>query len=438
VVEAVALRQLAAAQLLPSLHAGISYDDHNGNLQTANGTILKVDRSSLYFGAGAAAVGAGSVTIPGVFWSGNVAEGIFTALVARQEVEVRTFASQAIENDMLLRTAVTFNELLRAEGLTAVARQTLVDAQEVAKLAITFAKAGAGRQPDADRALSEQEQRAAEIPEAEGSALIASARLAELLNMPPTTRFTPLDDKMIPCALVSASIPLPELLALAVLNRPELKQRQASIRQALLTLEGTQTVPFSPTVLIGLSYGEQGGGSDLVAQPLKTNAYAEDVSRFGSFAERLDFEVVMYWSAENLALGNCVRIALARSRLGITQLQFLEMLNLVRTQVATAYARSLARFAQITTAELAMRSAMDAFAADLRATRGGEGRPIELLFSLRYLARARIAYLNAIADYNRAQVELFVALGQPPANALARSVPGEVPAVPRDAKDKKN
>ena len=57
-----------------------------------------------------------------------------------------------------------------------------------------------------------------------------------------------------------------------------------------------------------------------------------------------------------------------------------------------------------------------------------EGLPIELLESLRLLARGRYAYLNAIADYNRAQLELYVALGKPPPNALARPAPpGFVP-----------
>ena len=53
IVEATALRQLAAARFLPSLHFGTSYDNHDGNLQQSTGNILKVDRSSLYLGAGA-------------------------------------------------------------------------------------------------------------------------------------------------------------------------------------------------------------------------------------------------------------------------------------------------------------------------------------------------------------------------------------------------
>src|SRR5262249_25040461 len=83
---------------------------------------------------------------------------------------------------------------------------------------------------------------------------------------------------------------------------------------------------------------------------------------------------------------------------------------------------------QIATAEQSVRDALQIYEADRLTIKGGEGLPIELLYSLRLLVRGRAAYLNAIADYNRAQFELYVALGNPPPNTLARPVPpGFVP-----------
>ena len=49
--------------------------------------------------------------------------------------------------------------------------------------------------------------------------------------------------------------------------------------------------------------------------------------------------------------------------------------------------------------------------------------PIELLNSFRLLARSRCEYLDAIIDFNRAQFELYVAMGQPPVAVLSRPVP---------------
>ena len=92
----------------------------------------------------------------------------------------------------------------------------------------------------------------------------------------------------------------------------------------------------------------------------------------------------------------------------------------VRDEVAEAYARAHARWSQIGIGEKAVRTAQEAFAEDLRRIRGQEGLPIEVLDSVRLLGQGRNDYLNAILDYNRAELELYVALGQPPANVLAR------------------
>src|SRR5579884_1299291 len=105
VIEAVAARQLAAAQILPTLNAGLNFDNHNGPLQQSTGTITKVNRGALYLGLGANAVGAGTVNIPGLVLAGNVSEGIFAYLVSRQVVQQRDFASVAVRNDVLLRVA---------------------------------------------------------------------------------------------------------------------------------------------------------------------------------------------------------------------------------------------------------------------------------------------------------------------------------------------
>jgi outer membrane protein TolC len=88
--------------------------------------------------------------------------------------------------------------------------------------------------------------------------------------------------------------------------------------------------------------------------------------------------------------------------------------------VAGAQARTHARFAQIVSCELAIKSGILAFREDMERIRGGEGLPLEVVDSLRLLARAREKYVNSIIDYNRAQFQLYVALGKPPAELLLR------------------
>src|SRR5262245_54494469 len=94
VEEAVAIQQLAAAQMLPTINIGTNYDAHTGNVQQSSGRILNLQRSALYVGAGANAVAAGTVSIPGVQWNLNVSESIYNFFSARQPSEQARFANQ--------------------------------------------------------------------------------------------------------------------------------------------------------------------------------------------------------------------------------------------------------------------------------------------------------------------------------------------------------
>ncbi|HMD59908.1 MAG TPA: TolC family protein [Opitutaceae bacterium] len=165
VVEAVAERQLAAAQFLPSINAGTSYNMHSGVLQQSNGNILSVNRSSIYVGAGSLAVAGGTVQIPGVVLSGNTDEVLFRYLEARQYVRQREFATLAVRNQVLLRVCQAYCDLLLAEGRRAVAEHISSDAEQVAHITAQYARTGQGRPADADRAATEWARRRANIRE---------------------------------------------------------------------------------------------------------------------------------------------------------------------------------------------------------------------------------------------------------------------------------
>jgi len=421
VLEAVAVRQFAAAQFLPTLNVGTNFNHHLGPLQQSTGEMLKVNRDSLYLGLGAGTVGAGTVNIPGIVWSANVSDVWYNALASRQLVQQRAFASEAVRNEMLLRVASAYLDLLRASGRAAVANQTREEAKEVARVTANFAKTGKGRQSDADRAATEQEQRNADVIAADAEVQTASARLCRLLNLDPSTRLQPME-RLAPSALVPDPIPLPELLAIALWQRPELRERQAAVRAALIDLRAKKVLPFSPNVLVGFSAGTFGGGSNLASKP------PLEQPRFGSFNDRTDFDVVMFWSLRNLGVGNAAMVKFSQSQLRQNELRELEVLNRVRAEVASAQVRVGARFAQIETYEKAITSSQNAFKQDLKRIINGEGLPIEVIDSLRLLGRSRFGYLDAIVDYNRAQFELYVALGQPPANTLSRPVPKDLGA----------
>jgi outer membrane protein TolC len=424
VLEAQALRLFALAQILPNLNAGGNYDAHTGPLQQSSGNILQVNRNAFYLGAGANAVAAGTVGIPGVWYFLNVSEGLFKYLAIRYNVQARRFENLAIRNQELLHVADAYMDLLRAEGYRAIALQNQREAREIARLTAAFARRGAARVADANRASGELAQRNEDVVEAERMMLVASARLAKLINLPPSVQMHTIDEWAVPTPLIPTAVPLHDLLLIALGGRPELAARRAEIREALMNLRNAQFLPFAPTIWAGFSAGTFGGGSNLVAQPGGFQGFQEP--RFGSFAPRDDVDVIMFWTAQNAGMGNLANIRIRRRQEQIAELQLVRDLNMVRNDVAVAYAGIHARFAQIDIAQRGVLAGYDAFRLDLRTQREGGPRivlPIELLNSFRITAEARYAFLDAIVGFNKAQFAMYVALGQPPAAALAKAIP---------------
>ena len=261
---------------------------------------------------------------------------------------------------------------------------------------------------------------------------MASANLCQILNLDPSLRLHATDGWVVPIPIVPEPIPLAELVATAMLQRPDLAERRAAIQEAFFSLQNARVLPFSPNTLVGFSAGTFGGGSNLVAEGISP---ATPGPRFGDFSGRNDFDVVVYWTLQNIGLGNKALIDAAHSRLRQSDYQQLIVLNRARAEVATAYARSRARYAQVGTNKRATRTGQLGFEQDLLRTRNREGLPIETLDNLRLWNDASIEYVNSIIDFNEAQIQLYVALGQPRADMLARPAPAEAipPGVPQNA-----
>jgi outer membrane protein TolC len=81
---------------------------------------------------------------------------------------------------------------------------------------------------------------------------------------------------------------------------------------------------------------------------------------------------------------------------------------------ARSYYQVRWRAEQIEAARQQVRAAVEAVPLNFEAIVGGELRAIEGLQAVQGLPAARAQYLSAVLDYNRAQLQLVRALGQPP------------------------
>ncbi len=397
---------IARALLLPTVNVGATLSLHQGALLSAQGIVRNVERESLYFGAGADVRGAGPVAIPGVILTSHLGDAVFAPQVARQRVLTSSLQAVATRHQVLLQTALAYLSLVGARDNVAALRQSQRDLSEVVKLTDAFAAKGLARAGDADRAHSESLLlESAESAAEEGVALWA-AELSRLLSGDPSLPINTETDAAACAELVDTRTSLEALVQDAVARRPEVAARAAAVALYETRLRQERWRPLAPTLAVGVSAGDFGGGSDQAGY------------RFSHFGGRQDVDVLAYWSLHNLGFGNRAAQNKVRAEIAQAGAQRARTIDMVRREVAEAHSQAIAQQRLLEIAEKRAATAHQAFREDLTRAKNIEGRLVEVLDSFNQLTSARQERVQAASAYRQAQLSLFVAIGNSPLAAI--------------------
>jgi outer membrane protein TolC len=392
----------ARALLLPTLRAGASTDWHQGTVQSSQGIIRDVEYSSVYVGGGSMAVGAGTVAYPAVSIVAPIGDAVLAPTAAREALTGRQFDATATQNSILLDVATAYYALAGAQARWEANRVSGLEFGEIARLTANFAKSGQGKEADANRAKTELLLVHAASEQIDGEIAAASAELARLLNVDPTTNLRAAQGPIPLLRLTDPSETLETLIQRALANRPEIGARSADVEEARTRLREEQIRPFCPIVAVSFSAGDFGGGGNQV-EPA-----------FGPLAGRTDFDVSAYWTLQNFGFGNLALQRQRQAQVGQANAERSRTIDEIRTEVADAYALVGARYNEIEVARRRMETAHRSYSQELKLAANLQVRPIEVLDSAKLLLAARQDFVAAVVGFNQAQMQLFVALGQPP------------------------
>lgn len=400
-----AFAQLRGAQVLwlPSIQAGINYQNHQGPLQNSNGSITVANRSALEAGLGMYAVGGGAPAIPGVSAKFSLSDAVFQPRIAGQQVAAQQDSATGTAHDFLLNAAVAYLDLLRAFQQQAIAGETLDNAQQLADLTAAFARTGQGNQADADRMQTELAVRRNALAQAAAQVQVASAALVELLNLPPGRSLVPEEPNIFPIELVSHEADLAQLVCDGTAHRPELAQSRHLVAAAEEQLNREKYAPLLPNFLVDVSESGYGGGPG---------------SSVTDYSGRMDFDATAYWQLRNFGFGEFAAREGAQSRVEQARSIQVRVMNQVSREIVEAHVRSQSLRGQIAVAESGLRVAVQSYRRNLARIHGGQGLPLEVLQSLQALDQSRTEYLRAVGDYDEWQFRLYRALGCP--------IPGEL------------
>src|SRR5262245_22002539 len=304
--------EVAAAQLeranrlwLPTIYLGGDYFRHDGQLQDVGGAVFGSSKSNMMVGVG-----------PSMVFS--FSDALLAPLAARQVVQAQWAGVQAAQNDTFLSVGEAFFSVQQARGELAGAAKSFRRGEDLVGRAEKLAK-NLVPPVEAARARTELARRRQALFAARERWQVASAELARVLRLEPTSLVEPIEPPDLQITLVDPRYSVDELIPIALTYRPELAAQQAFVQATLERLRQERLRPLIPSLLIRgsatpvtgtLSTGYFGGGRN------------DDVSNFSA---RNDIDVQLLWTLENLGLGNRAKVSERRAE---NQVAMLELFRL--------------------------------------------------------------------------------------------------------------
>ena len=257
------------------------------------------------------------------------------------------------------------------------------------------------------------------------------ARLTRVLRLNPLAVVVPLEHDHLQITLIDPARPLPDLHVIALTNRPELASYQALVQAAMARIRRERGRMLLPTVLIN--------GFQTPDEMIQAGVFGIGTNnKLNQWDGRDDVSLQLIWELEALGIGNLARIKEQRGEQSRAIIDFFNIQDMVAADVTKAQADLQSAAARVSQAERAVRTGIATFNGNFEGlqhtTRFGDvlvliNRPQEVVFALQLMKRAFDEYFTTVAEYNRAQFELFHALGYPAREITYVRPPGTVEPV---------
>jgi outer membrane protein TolC len=376
-------RELAAGAWLPKVYAGVGYYRHEGGDQNPDGTFVHSSFGNLF---------------PGVeiCTEYDIKEATFKRVDACRKLWQQRGEVAKVTNETLLDAADTYIDLLAARRGETVGheidryaddllkRTEKLNTDGSLKFVVEGLKAEAAGRAQALRKLHQQ-----------GDA--AAMKVAYLLGLPHDAQLVPVDRTFAPIDLVDAS-PLEEaLVRQAMTSGPGVRELEGlldTIERGMAELQGPKK--FMPTLRLSADEGAFGAGpgSNL------------------TWDNRFDLGIQARWNLTEF-LSAREQQRLARSKLSQVHLSYDDLKAKLALGVGEARSAILAGQQEVVSGGEMVRHASEMYRlSNLRLTENAPGGSTgEVLQAIRGLEQAHAIYLQAIREYNKAQIRLTLLLG---------------------------
>jgi outer membrane protein TolC len=382
--EAEAERSSALERFFPWVSPGIAYHRRDGVAQAVPaGTISDAHFQSYAPGVGLAA-------------QLDLGDAIYGALAAKQMVRASDHALEAQRQDTVSSAAQVYLDLTKAKALAETAAEALKTSRDYQDQLRGAVDTGFAFKGDALRVQTQTKQYELQLRQAHELQRVTAVELARLLHLDPRIDLAPLDNGLARLLLVETHLSAGVLLERALASRPELKQSSALVAAASESRHGAVYGPLIPSVGAQVFAGGLGGGPDGGPNRLGTEA---------------DYLVGLSWRIGPGGLFDSGRSHAARAHLAEAQLREAKLKDDVAAQVVAAVARVQSLSDQIELAQTKLELATETLRVTQQRKQYGVGLVLEDIQAQQDLQRARADYVEAVAEFNKAQYRLAKAVG---------------------------
>ncbi len=416
----VAEAQLTRAKVLwvPQLNIGGDYLRHDGGGPDFNKGILTAPSVNFFYGGG------------GMWEIQALTDVFFEPLVKRQMLNARHADIQTAKNDAALLTAMTYFDVHQHRGMYAGAVYCVDRGRDLVERIRSLSNELVS-EVEVERAknlLADIEQQAVSARQAWR---VSSARLTRVLRLNPLAVVVPLEHDHLQVTLIDPARPLPDLHVIALTNRPELASYQALVQAATARIRRERGRMLLPTVLLN--------GFQTPDEMIQAGVFGIGTNRnLNQWDGRDDVSMQLMWELDAMGIGNLARIKEQRGEQSKAIIDFFNIQDMVAADVTRAQADLQSAAARVSQADRSLRASIATFNGSFEGlqhtTRFGDvlvliNRPQEVVFALQLMKSAFDAYFTTVAEYNRAQFDLFHALGYPAREITYVRPPGTVEPV---------
>jgi outer membrane protein TolC len=398
-------QQWASKRWLPDLSVGIGAYRHDGGIQDFQGNLIRSNYGSTLAG----------LEVTGKYdWK----EVLFRRVEAERRVWQQKGELSKLTSENLLEASTTYVGLLAARSGIAVSLDTEIRLNDLLKQANDLAEIDNGLRVEVSRIQTELMAQTVLTVKLREASKAASAKLAYLLGLDPCCELLIADGRLAPIALVDAGQPVHQLVDQALSRGPGVRELEGLLR----TVEAARNTNYGlthwmPSVEVNLTEG--GFGASPIGQPY-------------DWANRFDAGVHMKWNLSEFVYAKQRRHQ-ADANIQQVRLTFEDLRSKLTLGVQEARDAIHSGIEQVSLAEKHIRFAEESYKlSDQRLKQNIKGRSSsEVLLALRTLGGARLEYLQAVRDLNRAQLRLFVLVGASEAECMRYEGPAPKAERPR-------